>query len=163
MTESQLAQTLRLQLEAQCARAFNTLHRKFRPKCAVTLICFDYSLDDQPFQHVAYKTSIRLRSEMVGMLAWYVARWADPLAPPIFHSNKLHGWLPELDELTRYSILVKRELKTPQAETGFCLLCGKGTHSEYVGTAERDDVAKMFKDDLIPWLSGSEEGSSLAI
>jgi hypothetical protein len=141
---------VRLLLEAQCARALNALVKKFHPKCDITLIVFDYSETEAEleFANVAYKTSLH-RASLIELLEQRLLRWADPKPPTFQYDPRRHGWLPTEHELPKFGRFLLDQLPP---KVGYCLLFGRGQFVQYLAAAERDGVAKMFENDLLPGL-----------
>lgn len=157
MTETLPQTQVRLQLEAVGARAFRSLIKRFRPKCALTLVVFDYSEGSaaDPYSNLAYCTSL-VRSEMAETIETLVKRWAAPPAKPTPHDRRTQGWLPDEWELRTFGDAIKKEL---HHGVGFALVCGRGERTMYIGTGEREGVAKMLADDLLPGLRGEVAAS----
>jgi len=154
MAETHVQAQVRLLLEAQCARAFNALVKKFHPKCELTLIAFDYTegetVDQFEYSNVAFKTSLDGVS-LVELLEARIARWREPNPPTLPHDRARQGWLPDESDLVRYARFMRDHL--PKS-LGFSLFCGRGQRSQYIGAGDREGCAKMFEDDLLPGLRG---------
>jgi hypothetical protein len=152
VAETRVATQVRLQLEAQCARAFNALLKKFHPKCDVTLVAFDYAETEAALEYsnLAYKTSLR-RAALIELLEARVLRWSQPVPPTYKYAPEVHGWLPNEVELQRYAEFVRALL--PES-VGFSLFLGNGPHQQYIAAGDREGCAKMFENDLLPGLRG---------
>lgn len=143
---------LRLLLEAQCARAFSALLKKFHPKCDVTLVAFDYAETAAALEHsnLAYKTSLK-RAALIELLEARVLRWAQPTPPTYQYDPEVHGWLPNEVELQRYAGFLRDLL--PES-VGFSLFLGNGQYQQYIAAGDREGCGKMFENDLLPGLRG---------
>lgn len=149
MTETRTQTQVRLMTEACCARAFRALIKKYRPACALTLVAFDFSdgVDVGPYSNLAYCTSL-VRADMLATVEALLARWKVK-RQPMAHDRRTQGWLPDEHEITDYSRFLTKELSSGM---GFSLICGVGERTQYVSSAEREGVAMMLADDLLPGL-----------
>jgi len=156
VAEARVAKQVRLQLEAQCARVFNALLKKFHPKCDVTLIAFDYAETEAALEYsnLAYKTSLR-RAALIELIEERVLRWAQPTPPTYKYDPEVHGWLPNEVELQRYAGFVRELL--PES-IGFSLFLGNSLHQQYIAAGDREGCAKMFENDLLPGLRAEVAG-----
>jgi hypothetical protein len=151
VAESLPEKQVRLLLEEQCSRAFGRLLVDYRPSCEITLIAFDFGGGPGvPYSNVAYKSTLPLRA-IIRTLEDRLERWAQPNPPRLLHDPKLHGWLPDAGELERMAAALRSLFGQG---VGFSLFCGQGQRVQYVSSGEREGVAAMLRDDLLPGLRG---------
>ena len=144
MPESNPEKQVRLHLERECGTVFEAV-RHVATSCPLTLLLFDFG-DPGEFNNVAFKTTLKL-AELVEAAASLRASFARGEQRVIDAVSMRELRLPSTGEF----IGIVRALKDAMRPgVGFVVLCGKDDAVMYGSNAEREGVAKMLRDDLLP-------------
>lgn len=153
-TETRAEQQVRLVLEQQCSKLFRVLMSALPPDTAATLLLVDYG-EPGPFKNSAYITSLP-PAELITTVEALVQRWACGSQGAVLYDRSLHGWVPDAELLDALGQLIKQHVP---AGVGFAILFGKGGGSQYLATCDREGMAKLFANDLLPtWRSEVARG-----
>lgn len=148
MSESHAERQVRLLLEGSCSKAMRGFLMAFGPRCAVTLVVYDYGGGPGvKFSNLAYCTSLP-PEELVALLEARVRRW-ECGAPEFFTELRPGEWLPDLKQMRVCADWLRDWL--PES-VGFSLFCGSGERSQYIAHGDRDGCLAMFKNDMLPGL-----------
>lgn len=142
MTTAQLRETfvetqMRLVLEQQCADTFRKLYKGRLARYAFSLLVFDFG---EPHSgNVAFKTSLT-KPDLARAFTRLIESW----------SGGPHRFAPEGVDAALLRQLANDAKAAFPAGVGFVILIGDALESAYVSNAERADVAKMIRNDLMP-------------
>lgn len=126
---------VRLLLEQQAAATFTKLYSGSLTRHHFTLIAFDFGDSG----NVAFKTSLR-PAERVDTFQALIGSWEG--GPVRFAPQGLRP-----TTLRDLADAAKQEF---QAGIGFVMVVGDALESAYVSNAERSDVAKIIRAELLP-------------
>ncbi len=146
MTESLTQIQFRMLFEERMANVFMAFMAKARPACEISFIMFTF--DDPVHGCVAYKTSLS-KEKLDETIRYLARRWEENL-PKIevteLENRKLH--LPYPERLRAWLNMIVGLLD--DKSVGVALIAGKEKTTQYVSNANRQDMAKMFKEGLDP-------------
>jgi hypothetical protein len=147
--ESNAETQYRLQLERTCAGMFMGVRDVVMP-CPQTLLLFDFG-EPGAFQNVAFKTTLD-QAELVGTAESLIASFARNEQRIISAADMRDLRLPPS---ALFVDVINALKQTVRAGIGFALLLGKGDAVMYGSNANREDVANMIRNDLLPrWRAG---------
>jgi hypothetical protein len=161
VTESHVEKQVRLLLEQKCERLFMVLtgapcfcELEEGPTPLVelgfTLLVFDYG--GGPLNYVAFKTTLTL-PRVAESFRWLLKRWESGAPPMELRREELGGRkLIDLESLKIIHGFLREQLPEEQ---GYALLVGSEPVARYIASGDRQGVATMIREELLPqWEAG---------
>jgi hypothetical protein len=140
---SNAATQVRLAHETNTARAFAAIQQKLA--CPATLVTFDYG-EPGEFSSVAFKTALPLPLLVSSVEALFES-WRQPGPRVIDIAEAIRVGLPGAGEL----VALGNEAGAAIGEgRGYALIIGAGSATQYIATGAREDMVRLFENELLP-------------
>ena len=118
---------------------------QLQPQCQLSFIAFDLGAGGS----VAFVTTYPESSVLVEIVHELLKRWENPPKKRIYTAAEV-GWLPGLPEIQAYTRAIERAIPG----TGYVLLAGTGKVTQYVSNGDREGIAQMLREEVLPGLIG---------
>lgn len=141
---------VRLHHERTCAAIFGDLQAVVG-NCPLTLCTFDYG--NHEFSSFEFKSTLA-PADIAEAFSALIAAWRTGLPRVIDEASAHTLELPGNPcAISAYGDFVKQSLPDGR---GFALLFGRGEATQYIATAERDDMIRMLEAEALPFWRGEQ-------